>query len=604
MKYSFVVLMVLCAASALAMPTKEELSKAQSLVVELMADDVAAYKAKSKKAEEVGDTSVKYAQEASTEAAKFLLLKGAISYYVRGESYDKAADAVNALREAVPDVPPDVLEEIIRKNTARVTAKKAPRLYAMYQTVQVQVAAAKEVRVAKAALAKKPKDEAAIRKLAEAQALSGDWKAALDTFAQMGNKAGAMAKSETEGKDLAAVADFWWAYESYLGEEDADAFKMHAAAIYRKCLADGSIDGLKKSIVEKRLKQMVTVPEPAIETGVSNSIQAAPGKVGVKSINLNIVGADPIRLIYCPAGKCEIGFDKGLSPFVKHKVTITRPFWMSEAPITVGQYCALMGPYEDRFLPRMMSSSDLKKLTEAMGGDASAVSGLKPREVQQFFQKITDNFAEDIPKGCLARLPTDAEWSYALCCGGKVKDADYAAIIRGERPKSPEAIGVNVLKTAEKVMRECNVTFDAGKNEEWRKKSHTPRYRVKTCKPNDWGFYDMVGLCWELLADRVSIYTGAESSSDEAKDVFNRQYCQMANSKASDPIMVNDNDDARHKEARNAIVYCEINDNPYWIKRCDEHHAEDHRIRKWGTGFRLVIGPDLVSEWKAKNAKK
>ena len=604
MKRLVMAVMSASAAVALAMPTKDELSKAQPLVAELMAEDVAAYKAKSKKAEEVGDASAKYAKEASTEAAKFLLLKGAISYFVRGEAYDKAADAVNALRTEIADVPPAVVEEIIRKNTARVTAKKAPRLYAMYQTVQVQVAAAKEVRVAQAALAKRPKDEEAIRKLAEAQALSGDWKTALGTFAKLGSKAGAMAKSETEGKNLPTVADFWWDYESYLGEEDADAFKAHAAAIYRKCLADGSIDGLKKNIVEKRLKQVVTAPAPAIETGVSSSARTKPEKMAVKSISLNIIGADPIRLIYCPAGKCEIGFDKGISPFVKHKVTITRPFWMSEAPITVGQYCALMGPYEDRFSPRWMSPSDLKKFTEAMGGDASAVSGLKPREIQQFCQKITESYAEDIPKGCLARLPTDAEWSYALCCGGKVKDADYAAIIRGERPKSPEAIGVNVLKTVERVMKECNVTFDTGKNEDWRKKSHTPRYRVKTCKPNDWGFYDMVGLCWELLADRASIYTDEGSSSDKAKDIFNRQYCQMANSKTPDPIMVNDTDEARHKEARNAIVYCEINDNPCWIKRCDEHPAEDHRIRKWGTGFRLVIGPDLVSEWKAKNAKK
>ena len=242
------------AVMALAMPTKDELGAAKLDIDELIAEDIAAYNKKSKKAEDVGDISAKYAQGAKTEAAKFLLLKGAFVYYVRGEAYDKAADAVNALREAVPDVPPDVLEEVIRKNTARVTAKKAPRLYAIYRTVQVQMAAVKEVKVAKAALAKKPKDETVIRKLAEAQALSGDWKSALDTFAQMGSKAGAMAKSESEGKNLAAVADFWWAYESYLGEEDADAFKMHAAAIYRKCLADGLIDGLKKNIVEKRIK--------------------------------------------------------------------------------------------------------------------------------------------------------------------------------------------------------------------------------------------------------------------------------------------------------------------------------------------------------------
>jgi len=579
------------ATSALAMPTQAELKKAQPLVAELMADDMAAFKAKSKKAEEVADMSVKYAQEASTEAAKFLLLKGAVSYYVRGEAYGKAADAVNALRTEVADVSPSVIEEIIRKSTARVTAKKAPRLFAQYRVAQVQVTAAKEADAAKAALAKKPNDAELIRKLAEAQALSGDWKAALDTFAKQGDKAGVTAKAESEGKDLPDVADFWWAYESYLGEEDADIFKMHAAEIYRKCLADGSIDGLKKNIVEKRLKQVDVAPA-AVEPSVQRPIPSA-AKISTKSIELNFVGADPIRLIYCPAGTCEIGFEKGASPFVKHKVTITRPFWMSEAPITVDQYCALMGPFEDRFSPRWMSPADLRKLTEAMGGDKGAVSGVRPDEIQRYCQKVFESHSDEIPKGCIVRLPTDAEWSYAFVCGGKVKDSDYAAVARGQSKGSLDAIGVDVLKTVEKVMGECNVAFDTG-NQPWKKEGHTPRYRVKSCRSNDWGFYDMVGLCWELLADRVSMDPNMKSNSDQAKDIFTRQYIQLVNGMKTDPIMVSDNADAR-----NIVVYCKVGEKPVWIKRC-----EDLCARRWGTGFRIVVGPDLVSEWKAKHGKK
>ena len=579
-------LMAVCSSAALAMPTKEELGKAQSLVVELMADDVAAFKAKSKKAEEIGDTSVKYAQEASTEAAKFLLLKGAISYYVRGESYDKAADAVNALREAVPDVPPDVLEEVIRKNTARVTAKKAPRLYAMYQTVQVQVAAAKEVKVAKAALAKKPKDEAAIRKLAEAQALSGDWKAALGTFAKLGSKSGAMAKSETEGKDLPSVADFWWAYESYLGEEDADAFKMHAAAIYRKCLADGLIDGLKKNIVEKRIKgydEGCGIKDLTPTTGTK--------KDGPDTIDLQVVGADPIRLIKCPAGAFKMGFGGRNAAFVAHDVVLTRSFWMSEAPITIGQYTAVMGSFDVLFEPRfgIKPRDGMRKLADAMGGRACAISGVTVEEIDRYCEKLSAKFKRSIPQGYIVRLPTEAEWIYAFKCGGHVKEQNYAALAEGAEAPNYREIGIDYRDVLAKTIADLGISYSQDKTSQIG--FYTPRCRVKTRKPNDWGFYDMAGLCWERLADRVSAsYAGSATWNKRGKGCFAELNKAFVAGENSDPLLV-----TAEKQGQTLSIRCDQKNSGKWVNESG---------RLWDVGFRLVIGPDLVSEWKAKNAKK
>jgi len=141
-------LAALCATSTLAMPTKAELSKAQPLVMELMVESMKSFNEapKDKKAAaavKVADLSSEFAKSAETEAAKFLLLKGAISFYVRGEAYDMAADTVNVLRAEIPDVPPAVVEEIIRKSAVKMMAKKAPRLFAQYRLAQVQVAAAK-----------------------------------------------------------------------------------------------------------------------------------------------------------------------------------------------------------------------------------------------------------------------------------------------------------------------------------------------------------------------------------------------------------------------------------------------------------------------------
>ena len=555
MKNTILVSLALCAATSLAMPTKDELAKAQTLVTELMAEDVAAFKAKDKKAEEIGDTSVKYAQEATTEAAKFLLLEDAVSYYVRGESYDKAADAVNALREAIPDIPPSVVEEIIRKNTARVTAKKAPRLYAMYRTAQVQAEAVKSVRKAKAALAKAPKDEAAIRKLAEAQALSGDWKSALGTFAQMGNKAGAMAKSETEGKDLAAVADFWWDYESYLGENDADAFKMHAAAIYRKCLADGSIDGLKKKLVENRLKQVKCQDDVLVSTPVVCETKSSPksvaggrgGKVWQEKGNMAILtlrNGEKLEFVKCPAGDIyyRIGFLfwEEFVPKTK-RARISRPFWIMTRPLAKRN----LKMYE-QYNSSWQGRDDVYDYVQ-----------VDHRKAESFAEAVTGEVRESLPRGSVVRNPSFAEYEYALRANSLAASDPYSNLedMRGE--------------SAKKVFL------------------NDPQGRsIK----NKWGLHEFFGK--EQLLDKFSeensmfVYWGKDQRMWPTKQA-SIHFIRWEPNLAVDPLVWTENPDRlpawRRLDRCSGIVMTDMSA----IGQC-----------------RLVVGPDLVSEWKAKHGKK
>ena len=257
MKNSFVALVVLCAANALAMPTPQELKKAQPLVAELMAPIMDDFKAKKKTAAEVADAAVKYAQETSTEAAKLLLLKGAISYYVRGESYDKAAEVIEQLKANVKDVPAEVVAEIISKATVRANKEKAPRLFKLCQQAKAQTTAEKDVKE----LRKNAAGLANTRSLAEALAISGDWDAALKEFAKLKDQAGQMAKAEQDGSAKSAeLGEFWWTYKPTCENTEA-TFKIRAVFYYRKALVAGEITGLKKSIVEQRLKEYAEVFE-------------------------------------------------------------------------------------------------------------------------------------------------------------------------------------------------------------------------------------------------------------------------------------------------------------------------------------------------------
>ncbi len=84
----------------------------------------------------------------------------------------------------------------------------------------------------------------------------GDWKRAIDEFAKLDSKAGQSAKSERDsrgGLTSAEVADFWWTYPGIKDSNGITAFQRHAAEWYSAALKDGSLNGLRRNLAEKRV---------------------------------------------------------------------------------------------------------------------------------------------------------------------------------------------------------------------------------------------------------------------------------------------------------------------------------------------------------------
>jgi len=102
-KVAIFVLTVGVAATLAAMPTQDDLSKADPLIQELMQDDLSAVRSGKKTREQVGDAAVALAKQAQSPAEKYLLLTGAFDQYMRGGSYDKALTSLASLRTASPD---------------------------------------------------------------------------------------------------------------------------------------------------------------------------------------------------------------------------------------------------------------------------------------------------------------------------------------------------------------------------------------------------------------------------------------------------------------------------------------------------------------------
>ena len=715
--------MVAGAAVALAMPTQQELKKVQPMVAELMAPTMDDFKAKKKTAAEVADMAVKYAGEAETEAAKFMLYRSSIPYYVRGEAYDKAADAVTLLKTNVKNVPAEVIAEIISKATVRANREKAPRLFELYQQARTQATAERDVKE----LRKKPASPANRRKLAEALAMAGKWSEALKEFANLKDKTAQIARKEQDGSGKSyELGEFWWAYEPAYDNAE-ETFKVHAAVHYRKALAAGEITGLKKNIVEQRIKEYGDVTEvavvkssepkrltysgylPRVNTqlwdGVSvddiqsfeatfagrtvgqsgratgyvvksgkgwkfvqfqyvdgvehlkcvyarfeqkggtvrgyvekamfasssiaigtdfatiESAQEMPalaladdqGGYGIKDLVVTVGGKSAaaipaaattttgsielktgddspftvkgneatlelkngakLEFVKCPAGKYKMGFTESKSCLKYHSVAISRPFWMAKLPMTYKLRDGILGK---------MKRDDGEKgqpafRLDVLGGD-NAPAAITYNQALDVLKRLNQKCQAYLPGGYVLRMPSEAEYEYAAKSG------------RSEYNVKTDGAGeITLFQDRLRALQEKG--FEAIKWDifPWR----VPYFAVGSKKANDWGLYDMFTAGWSYTLDSVNCKRETDT------EALTPYYVDDS----VDPVQIESGDG---KLLLGVVAGCGWGyyDAKYqgrsWVKflieRGDARHDDCF--------LRIVIGPDLVSEWKAKNGKK
>ena len=253
----------------------------------------------------------------------------------------------------------------------------------------------------------------------------------------------------------------------------------------------------------------------------------------------------------------------------KHEVTITRPFWMSKYPITVEQFGAFC-PINDEFIGR----------NGKQGAPKTPVC-LRAAAAEDYCKWLNRRFASSLPRKCIFRLPTDAEWEYALFANSTDKNDPYVRFRDGEKAALEEI---------------CGTRFPVP---------------VGTAgKPNAWGLYDMLGNGCHYVLDTISgeyiNHANLYGHMDPKKKAFKWSY----NESEIDPlrwygpdVLVEKGKRAHHLMRGGCYVLWAKVKGPdvyFRMPECGDINRDSDnpdRPRIWT--FRVVIGPDLVAEKKA-----
>ena len=187
-----------------------------------------------------------------------------------------------------------------------------------------------------------------------------------------------------------------------------------------------------------------------------------------KELTLQLGGGVKLEMVLIPAGQFMMGSpdldaDAPADEKPKHRVRITRPFYLGKYPVTQEQWQAVMGNRRG-----------------AVKGPKNPVESVSWNDCQAFLNQLHEQVGGD-----KFQLPTEAQWEYACRAGSTAKH------FFGDKES------------------------DLGDYAWYRQNSKTTSHPVGEKKPNAWGLYDMYGNVWEWCGDLYSDEYYAHSPTDD-----------------------------------------------------------------------------------------
>jgi formylglycine-generating enzyme required for sulfatase activity len=180
--------------------------------------------------------------------------------------------------------------------------------------------------------------------------------------------------------------------------------------------------------------------------------------LGARATEKTYVNSIGMEFVQIPAGSFTMGTDKDFEDAIgdeapRHRVTISRPFFLGRYEVTQDQWKKVMGGNPSRFQ-----------------GGSNPVDSVSWNDVQTFIERLnrSEETRNHRPE---YRLPTEAEWEYAARAG----------------TASVYSFGNDAGRLGE-------YAWYAGNS---REEAHP----VGQKRPNPWGLYDMHGNVWEWVQD-------------------------------------------------------------------------------------------------------
>ena len=197
-----------------------------------------------------------------------------------------------------------------------------------------------------------------------------------------------------------------------------------------------------------------------------------------------------MEFVWIPAGTFMMGSPEGEAgrhdDERQHEVRISRGYWMGKYEVTQGEWEEVMGSNPSRF----------KEC-----GSRCPVENVSWEDAQEFVRKLN---GRESGRGYRYRLPSEAEWEYAVRAGTSGATPEGELRILGKR-NAPELDGQAWYGG------NCGVSYlGAWDCSGWEEKQDESEWcgthPVGHKGANGWGLHDMLGNVWEWTADWYEEY--------------------------------------------------------------------------------------------------